>query len=333
MKATFKPLGLAAAVAAVAAGYAGVTNAQVDDGLTGINPGNIGDVAIIPYYTVQEDWVTGIHITNTSDKTQVVKLRMRRGDDSMDALDFNIVLSPFDMWTGSIRGDDEQSISINTADNSCTAPLTGGVFPMPVNTEEANAFNVGAMEGYLEIIGMGSATADQAIAVAAKHDALGIPADCVAVETNFFRNASLANPAPGTTTAKGITSSSTSNQLNADGKVAVNTYDNTGNVLSVSYFIRDNATGVEFGSNAVHIANFSEHAMMSNQARLQSGIYDPYGFYYPDLDGGSPVDTPRGLYDEEVRPALGVASVLNDWSVGNADNQIETDWVITLPGQ
>ena len=128
MKATFKPLGLAAAVAAVTAGYAGVTTAQDE---AAINSGNIGDVAIIPYYTVQADWVTGIHITNTSDMTQVVKLRMRRGSDSMDALDFNIVLSPFDMWTGSIQGEDENTVRIGTQDNSCTAPLTDGTFPMP----------------------------------------------------------------------------------------------------------------------------------------------------------------------------------------------------------
>jgi hypothetical protein len=139
MKATLKPLGLAAAVAAVSAGYAGVTNAQE------YNAGNLGDLAIIPYYTVQEDWVTGIHITNTSDLTQVVKLRLRRGDDSMDALDFNIVLSPRDMWTGLVKGDDESNITLNTSDNSCTAPLTDGKFPMPVDQPGFPAFNAGAL--------------------------------------------------------------------------------------------------------------------------------------------------------------------------------------------
>lgn len=330
MKATFKPLGLAAAVAAVSAGYAGVTNAQDD---AAINPGNIGDVAIIPYYTVQDDWVTGIHITNTSDQTQVVKLRMRRGSDSMDALDFNIVLSPYDMWTGSIQGEDENSVRIGTQDNSCTAPLTDGVFPMPGLDADGFGFNEGAMEGYIEIIGMASIGVDSNIGKASKHDALGIPADCAQVESNFFRNATAIGN--GDATKKGVMSNAQTIQQLTATTVGANDYSDTGNVLSVSYFIRDNATGVEFGSNAVHITDFSDEPMMSNQARLVQGVYDPYGFYIPDLDGGTPGDPTdnRGLFDENVRPALGVLDVLNDWSVGNSDNQIETDWVITLPGQ
>ena len=85
MKNVFKPLGIVAAVAAVTAGYSGVTNAQER------SIGNTGDLAIIPYYTVQDDWVTGVHITNTSNFTRVVKLRLRRGSDSADAMDFNLV--------------------------------------------------------------------------------------------------------------------------------------------------------------------------------------------------------------------------------------------------
>ena len=45
MKANFKPLSLAAAVAAASAGYAGVANAQ-----TVANNG-LGDLALVPYYT------------------------------------------------------------------------------------------------------------------------------------------------------------------------------------------------------------------------------------------------------------------------------------------
>ncbi|MEH6590829.1 MAG: hypothetical protein V7746_11250 [Halioglobus sp.] len=326
MKATFKPLGLAAAVAAVSAGYAGVTNAQSE-----INPGNTGDVAIVPYYTVQADWVTGVHITNTSDLTQVIKLRLRRGDDSMDALDFNIILSPYDVWTGLIKGDDDDNVTLNTGDTSCTAPLTGGKFPMPVTSPEFPAFNVGGMEGYIEIIGMGAAPAGSPMDVAATHTALGIPLNCTAVETNFFRNATAAGN--GDLTKKGVISGTVTHQ-DTKGVIAPNNMLDTGNVLSVSYFIRDNASGVEFGSNAVHITDFNDEAMMSNQARLVSNVFDPYGFYFPDLDGG-PGDglAKRELYDANVRPALGVLDVLNDWSVGNADNQIQTDWVITLPGQ
>ena len=47
-----------------------------------------GDLAIIPYYTVLDGTNTGMHIINTTESTQVVKVRLRRGTDSKDALDF-----------------------------------------------------------------------------------------------------------------------------------------------------------------------------------------------------------------------------------------------------
>ena len=60
-------------------------------------PNERGDLALVPYYTVLDEWITGLHIVNTSARTQVVKLRFRRATDAMDALDFNLVLSPHDV--------------------------------------------------------------------------------------------------------------------------------------------------------------------------------------------------------------------------------------------
>ncbi len=113
MKANFKRLGLAAAVSAAAAGYTGAVNAQAS-----IDSGNLGDAAIVPYYTVEGSWVTGLHITNVSDRTQVVKLRLRRASDSMDALDFNLIMSPRDVWTGFISGEDAEPASNDRQDRS-----------------------------------------------------------------------------------------------------------------------------------------------------------------------------------------------------------------------
>ena len=114
MKTNFKQLGLATAVAAATAGYAGITQAALSNN-------GLGDMAIVPYYTVQGDFVTGVHIINTSDMTQVVKLRLRRASDSMDALDFNLIMSPFDEWTGYIKNDVEGGqITFNSTDTTYT---------------------------------------------------------------------------------------------------------------------------------------------------------------------------------------------------------------------
>ena len=340
MKAHFKPLGLAAAVAAVTAGYSGVTQAQAE-----LANNSLGDAAIIPYYTVAGDFVTGVHIINTdSVNTQVVKLRLRRASDSMDALDFNIVLSPNDEWTGFID-DSTGNVVIATDDNSCTAPLrANGRFEMPPLYAE------GATEGYLEIIGMGSVGPTSPIAIAALHTAEGVPSDCVTVESNFFRNATL--PGNAVLTDIGIVSSNTSHQtcttaaLLGSGAggfgdtcasvgvgVLPNTYAETGNVLKVSFFHRDATSGLEFGNSAVHLANFSPVAMMTNQEEIIAGDFDNYGYLFPDLNGGAPLDptTPRDRFTF-VREALGASSIINDWSVASARN-VSTDWVITLPGQ
>ena len=338
MKASFKPLGLAAAVAAVTAGFAGVAQAQQ------LANNSLGDVGIIPYYTTAGDFVTGVHIINTSDLTQVVKLRMRRGLDSMDALDFNLILSPEDEWTGFIRQDGD-SIYFSTEDNSCTAPVRAdGRFEMP------GLYREGAEEGYIEVIGMGSATSNQPIAVAALHDADGVPTSCALAESNFFRNATVAPVSYDPAGSRGITSSTTSNQTCSDAialatgaigfgetcastgtRVLSNVYGDTGNALKVSFFHRDATSGLEFGNSAVHLADFNDQAMMTNQEIIVTGESDAYGYLFPDLDGGSPIDGNRGRF-EGVRAALGAESVINDWSVVTERN-VSTDWVVTLPGQ
>jgi hypothetical protein len=333
MKANFKQLGLATAVAAATAGYAGITQAALSDN-------GLGDMAIVPYYTVQGDFVSGLHITNTSNATQVVKLRWRRGSDSMDALDFNLVMSPYDVWTGFID-DSSGNIVVRTDDNTCTAPIrSGGDFPMP------GLYAEGAEEGYIEVIGMGQ-VADSVFVAAtvltpsyytnpmngsALHDSDGVPADCAGAESNFFRiDTAPAAPVQG---VKGVYSTGVTVQTVPAGADGINRFLDTPNVLKVSYFIRDGASGLEFGSDAVHIQDFGNIPFMTNQEQIVLGADDPYSFLFPDLDGGSPREDPRGRYDRIIRATdgLGADTVINDWSVASARN-VSTDWVITLPGQ
>ena len=81
-----RSLGLAAALVA-ATGLAPVAAAR-----PALAPNECGDLALAPYYTVRDEWVTGLHIVNTSARAEVVKVRFRRATDAMDALDFNLVL-------------------------------------------------------------------------------------------------------------------------------------------------------------------------------------------------------------------------------------------------
>ena len=336
-----KPLGLAAAVGAACAVTAGVAVAQ-----PAVAPDNRGDLALVPYYTVRDDWVTGLHIVNTSERTQVVKVRFRRATDAMDALDFNLVLSPRDVYAGFLSDDENGAIAWTSPDTTCTVPATtpGKRLEMPA------IYRAGAETGYVEIIAMGAPAAETSpIALAAKHGAApspsttgasasSTPLDCSAVRSNFFADGKSPTE-PGVKdndeTWQRANAASANASLKAGGPT---TYTDSGDVLKVSYFIRDNATGIEFGDNAVHVSGFLTGASITNQ---QYGVFsgDLDGFDFPDMNGGVPLSGAASAPIERARfealrarNVLGVKRILNEWSA-NPANGVEMDWVVTLPGQ
>ncbi|RLA60205.1 MAG: hypothetical protein DRR04_06300 [Gammaproteobacteria bacterium] len=306
----------------------------------------LGDMAIVPYYTTNANYATGVDIVNTSALTQVVKIRLRRATDSMDALDFIVVLSPEDVWTGYIQKDgattgvDPATIRFYSNDNSCTAPAmeAGGYFTMP------DIYRLGAGEGYIEVIGMGAADSSQPISRDALHNSEGVPFACDRVRDNFRWGD---NPADYGVNAdpnrRGVISSVETRSWStlATQTLVTSNYTDTGNVLKVSYFIKSDETGFEFGNNAVHFADFMDGASITNQ---KLGIFegDLQGFDHPDLNGGAPFSATveptvgaaaRGAY-EPVRTAIGARAIVNDWSKKQTELfSVDTDWVVTTPGQ
>jgi hypothetical protein len=387
MKANFRRFGLAVAVATASASLAGLTYAQGEPepepepepgfGPTAISDNGLGDLAVIPYYTVKNGFTTGFVVTNTSDRTQVVKVRLRRAADSMDALDINVVMSPKDVWAANIS-DEDGTIYLSTDDNSCTIPKgnagTGRFVMSPLYNATGDA-----EEGYIEIIGMGSplyqvsssSEFDEktfektAVAVAAEHDDDGVPDDCDLVEQNFFSQNFEALEAEGVAITEygNLDAWRTEMQVeddDGDDQQVQIVWGDTNNVIRASYLIRDKEAGLEFGNEALHIRNFLQRAAMTNQ---QYGLFagDVSGFDYPDLNGGAPryvrpaisAGDETGLYGltdgntppqgvaigglrrgkfNNLRDAMGVDAVLNDWST-NPANGVATDWVVTFPGQ
>lgn len=89
----YKGFGLAATAlsAALAAGSAQAVNIATD---------GVGEVAIAPYYTAKNGWLTTINLTNTTDQAMVVKVRFREALNSRDSLDFIVGLSAYDVFAG-----------------------------------------------------------------------------------------------------------------------------------------------------------------------------------------------------------------------------------------
>ena len=186
-----------AVVAGIAgvAGFAGLANA------VHLNPDGIGQVLLYPYYTVNNGQQTLLSVVNTTNVAKAVKVRFLEGYNSREVLDFNLFLSPYDVWTATVfalRDDNRPSdaAGILTRDRSCTAPLfsedgtntTGGVpfvtfreFAYLTPSDGGPSTIDRTREGHFEIISMADLSGTLADAV--KHSSSGVPANCGAVRS------------------------------------------------------------------------------------------------------------------------------------------------------
>ena len=116
-----------------------------------VSHGGEGQALLYPYYSVENGNYTALHLTNTTGEYKAVKVRFRRYTDSADSLDFNLYLSPQDMWTGAVvMGDNGPKLV--SADTSCISAFPKG---MPANGVDFGVLN-GSEKGHIEIIEMAS---------------------------------------------------------------------------------------------------------------------------------------------------------------------------------
>ena len=124
-----------------------------------------GSAIVVPYYTVNDGWQTLVNLTNTSENSIVVKFRLHESRNSRDVLDFNIALSPFDVWTATIQQSANGRPELITTDRSCTIPISvrnsgaeaselaySGTFSDHTGTD---GDVVRTREGYIKILVMG----------------------------------------------------------------------------------------------------------------------------------------------------------------------------------
>ncbi|HSV20070.1 MAG TPA: hypothetical protein VLR71_16770 [Casimicrobiaceae bacterium] len=210
---TFNKKSLYAAVAGLSA--LGVTGAAQ---AVSVNPDGLGQALVYPYYTVR-DQVAGspynslLSVVNSTASAKAVKVRFLEGKNSREVLDFNLYLSPKDVWTAAIIPTADGG-GIFTADKSCTTPTVSSSATAPttfVNFAFSGSNDDGAgtsldrtREGYVEIIEMGNVTG--ATAAAVTHSS-GVPscsplsnasADTVTGNGGLFGGMTLINVLQGT---------------------------------------------------------------------------------------------------------------------------------------
>ena len=180
----------------------GATNANAFE----LSNGGVGHNLIVPYFTAQDGNMTVLHLTNTDVKNgKAVKVRFRGAANSDDILDFQVLLSPGDVWTGAVTAGADGVAQLTTADGTCTVPtLTKGVAQSFDTRRLQGSLSAadkaaGTREGYVEIFNMadipdldvyGAPAGKSALFKAIKH--VGGVAPCTAsvidtalLETNY----------------------------------------------------------------------------------------------------------------------------------------------------
>jgi len=187
---TFKRKALSCAVLA---GLGVATSAEA----VNLNQDNTGQVLIFPYYTVNANgsnaFNTYISITNSNPDAKVLKVRFREGKTSAEVLDFNLYLSPNDVWVGAVvpdgQGTDNPARLAFSPDLSCTDPAipTAGEpfknFAYLSSPDSLPGLTLDrTREGYVEVFEMGSLSGTAAANIT--HPAAGgAPPNCAGMRS------------------------------------------------------------------------------------------------------------------------------------------------------
>jgi len=288
------------------------------------NPNGTGQVLIYPYFTVQQvggkSMNTLVTVVNTTTSAKVMKVRFREGKASKEILDFNLYLSPNDVWTAAIVPGDASESSpgrLLSFDKSCTnpaIPATGVDFR---NFEYAgDGLGNGldrTREGYLEILELATLTGSAKTAVT--HNAAGVPANCA-----YVRTANGAVPDP-------------SNNVS----IPTGGLTGTGTIINV-------AQGSDIGYNAVALSNWTyaplTASLSSETNNLSDGSPTSLANQSYSYDGAEVSESVASAFFNRADPLINAVdavsstmmatAVINEFMLDGATKS-NTDWVFTFP--
>ena len=166
---------VAACAAALATNAAAVT----------LSPDGLGQALIFPYYTANsargDALNTYLSIVNHTGQAKALRVRFREGRAAQPTLEFNLFLSPNDIWTSAVIPAGAGTALVSR-DNSCTDPAFG--IDSASMSFSTSAFGDGAgneagrtREGFVEVLEMAVLTGTSAAAVT-QVLTTGIPANC-----------------------------------------------------------------------------------------------------------------------------------------------------------
>lgn len=166
MKKNVLALSITAAMLGMTGGAQAMTAAPLIGARTAstlaLNEAGVGHSLFVPYFTAQDTNSTLINLVNTDRiNGKAVKIRFRGAANSDDLYDFQVFLSPGDVWTAAVSKGANGFAKLTTTDASCTKPskavLNAQAF-QSTRLDTANlagdALAAGTREGYIEIFNM-----------------------------------------------------------------------------------------------------------------------------------------------------------------------------------
>lgn len=352
-------------------GFAGVASADVVPG-TGdtysatqmnttdatslqVSQGGIGHSLIVPYFNAQNGNMTVLHVVNTDTTNgKAVKVRFRGALNSDDILDFQVFMSPGDVWTAAVTAGADGVATLTTGDGTCTLPALAKGVPQAFVQDRLNSALSAAdkanntREGYVEIFNMADIpvnTATTSLYTAIKH------VNGVAPCTASVLNATLVNhTTEAAAAAAGFNTPTTG--LYGDWYI-INVAQTTTFSGGATAITALNAAGNPGRGNFVHFpqnANANANPMLASADPLfRSDSRDSAGnaatvkiaaanYDLPDLS--TPYTNLAGLgANAALRPlaqatnltnAIKVTSITNQYA-NDASISAKTDWVFSMP--
>ena len=326
-----------------------------------LNEGGIGNYLFTPYFTTQKDNNTLVSIVNTDNVNgKIVKVRFRGAANSEDLLDFQVFLSPSDVWTASLaQGSDGRTV-ITTPDSSCTLPSIGAAstaertfktsrlvatYPTPlgpVATTPAQA-NAQTREGYIEYLNMADVVPGSPLFTAIKHVngvAPCTPAMMAALSSTAAGSATAGGASATNVAALGMSApsggltgtwsifSNAQTKAYGDNHIAVEAVDGAGNpARGRIVYAPQMATGIIDSGAHLTVVTEGTADPVHNAA--------PNGVMWNDLpDMSTPV--PKGITNPTasvvlLSKALSKETVNNEFvaTAGAGPVPWDTDWVVT----
>jgi hypothetical protein len=288
-------------------GFAAAANA------VNVNHDGLGEVLLYSYYTTEDGNDTLVNVTNSTPWGKAVKVRFVESMNSQEVLDFNLYLSPYDVWTGAVTKS-ANGAKLVTADKSCTVPAIPAAGVEFRNYQyQGTSYSTGkggpqgtdrTRTGYLEVIEMGwlyDVSSTFAPETWATH-VNGVPLNCGGLVAAWNSGGTWSNdPTVGVSAPSGG--------------------------LYGSSIIVNVEGGTDISENAVALDNFADGANLhAAPGTTNPSLVDAAPFFA--LDDGSTGTTAEGI--DAVSAVLQKAYIYNDY-LTVSDLNAATDWLVTMP--